>query len=1136
MRPITRTALGLTTILLMLSLAPTAQAQPPPSDLVPIAASDIPRSVCNYYSLQKLPSWPSMPFNWLNSEANVQLYVSPSLGLNVIFVGDQDIDYAQRAAQAQVSRMARRAAANDGPPGPGDDGNGGEDPGVDWSGGPWPYGTNDFWLEAVSLGTNLFNVILHGTTNGSTYLILSTESPNLQANSTWLIEGSLQGGTNDGTPFALGIATRTNSLFIRAQACDECATTALPLWWQLAYFGVTGVDPNGDHDGDGISNLDAYLNGTDPNKIKFSLSVTNQYVTGNSTPLQLHIASGWPSYIAVLVNSTNGSWEPFTATNLSVPTPTDGVYVVNVGLCGLAPTATQTWQSVTLFRDTTPLTLGLTNPAALSGSRPFIDPAGYATRSLSAITWTVVDANGGTNTGSGTLVAQDWNRLEQYHTTNWFQCLDLALALGTNWISIQAADWAGTVAVTNFTYVFDTNGDTIAPAVTLVWPQDGTLASGDNLTVHAWMDDDTAAVALQYTNSDGILQTVNALVERGGNVWVRNVPLIAGTNSFTFAATDAAGNVSITNFSVVQSSVALTVTPLSQDQMQYGYARVTGSVGDSACTVAVNGVQGTNYGDGTWAVDNVPLAVGGAIALLTTAGLPGGVSLQTLLEQDREPIVFTQSYGLGQDYTYICEMSNGVGQATFTGEHIMDWTRGAGGTSSKLATEVCAAGVITMETVTVWPADNGYIPSLPGQEVRNWYFNGVLWDTSTSTVNAPSVEWMEQSTAGGQCPAGYVGTYSASSSRQVKLFTGGSAARQRLGLFNLSAHLAVESTPFGSVESWNGLGDFQPFLLSDVPPVSVASEQISLGGLGKLDSGGDLATLQLDGLELVATPEVVSSTSARAAASSPAAGGSAGASHTGALPSKEKYRLVSETVCTLANDPARLCLGVAERVKISLAPELSWPGYMDVTWRTSAGSVSPWFGNGTLLTAPSNTATATVTMGYKAVRWPITFDVREPSGVKATLRGPPEAFAPGSVGAGMYIDVVLQPTNVSFRWVQIEEPVASATGRTGYFIDHAPPDHDLAHGAGVWHPVLCNNLVSDDAFDHAWSAGWPIGQEGSNTWPIKPLWRIADDTKTHSLSGWTDQVHTLYSDGTMKVEKLGHTVTRHTYESTGTAQ
>lgn len=38
----------------------------------------------------------------------------------------------------------------------------------------------------------------------------------------------------------------------------------LPDWWQWTYFGHLGVDPNGDADGDGVSNLQEYQNGTVP--------------------------------------------------------------------------------------------------------------------------------------------------------------------------------------------------------------------------------------------------------------------------------------------------------------------------------------------------------------------------------------------------------------------------------------------------------------------------------------------------------------------------------------------------------------------------------------------------------------------------------------------------------------------------------------------------------------------------------------------------------------------------------------------------------------------------------------------------------------------------------------------------------
>jgi hypothetical protein len=54
MKPINHAILGLAAILLALSLASPTQGQSLPSDLVPIAASDIPRLGPTYYSIQKL--------------------------------------------------------------------------------------------------------------------------------------------------------------------------------------------------------------------------------------------------------------------------------------------------------------------------------------------------------------------------------------------------------------------------------------------------------------------------------------------------------------------------------------------------------------------------------------------------------------------------------------------------------------------------------------------------------------------------------------------------------------------------------------------------------------------------------------------------------------------------------------------------------------------------------------------------------------------------------------------------------------------------------------------------------------------------------------------------------------------------
>jgi hypothetical protein len=240
--------------------------------------------------------------------------------------------------------------------------------------------------------------------------------------------------------------------------------------WQPNYFGATGLDPLS-LDPLGRTLLDDWLNGWDPNIIRSTLSVTNKYVNGTGVPVGLNILGGAPSYMKMLVNETNAAatnWQAFTSTNLWVPTPTDGSYVINVGLCGLATNATPSWQSVTVRRDDSPLILMLTNFGPWTGSSPYTDPAGYTTRALKALTWTVENLYY-TNNGYGSVVAASWDLADRFHTTNWFQCLDLPLESGANQISIQAVDWLGNVAVTNYTYWLNCDPDR-TPVLNLVWP------------------------------------------------------------------------------------------------------------------------------------------------------------------------------------------------------------------------------------------------------------------------------------------------------------------------------------------------------------------------------------------------------------------------------------------------------------------------------------------------------------------------------------------------------------------------------------------------------------------------------------------------------------------------------------------
>ena len=106
--------------------------------------------------------------------------------------------------------------------------------------------------------------------------------------------------------------------------------------------------------------------------------------------------------------------------------------------------------------------------------------------------------------------------------------------------------------------------------------------SGTNITIRGTMSDECGTIQATVIGGDGSTNVVEGLVERNQNFWIENVPL-NGTNQITLKATDAAGNVTTTNFTVYPAAIQLkiTYTPTG-DALWQRTGTVGGTVSDPA--------------------------------------------------------------------------------------------------------------------------------------------------------------------------------------------------------------------------------------------------------------------------------------------------------------------------------------------------------------------------------------------------------------------------------------------------------------------------------------------------------------------------------------------------------------------------
>jgi hypothetical protein len=238
-----------------------------------------------------------------------------------------------------------------------------------------------------------------------------------------------------------------------------------------------------DTDADGISDAcEKLVTGTDPQTadataISFSLSLPYDYVNNRMVTGAVTVLSGFPTLMTVLIDPTNfdgAVWVPLTSTVTVDLGSADGRKEVWVGLSGPVPNIEPAWQATHVTLATAAPVLIITNPISLTDSRPMIQLQGYSATPLASLFYDVTnDAGASVINGQGFVVDEYYDTNTFAFTTNFFQCFDIPLALGSNTIILRATDRAGNTALTNLSYTFSTNADTTAPVITLAWPQDG---------------------------------------------------------------------------------------------------------------------------------------------------------------------------------------------------------------------------------------------------------------------------------------------------------------------------------------------------------------------------------------------------------------------------------------------------------------------------------------------------------------------------------------------------------------------------------------------------------------------------------------------------------------------------------------
>ena len=572
---------------------------------------------------------------------------------------------------------------------------------------------------------------------------------------------------------------------------------------------------------------------------------------------------------------------------------------------------------------------------------------------------------------------------------------------------------------------------------------------------------------------------------------MKGMCLNAGTNHVTLSVTNAAGLSSSTNFVVFNSDMTLSLTSISGD-LWLPYVSVGGIVSDPSASIWVNGILGTNNGDGTWNANAVPVSPSGEASFDLQALSDDADELDASTNWDKADEVLLDS----GSWTCSNYWNEDAGTNTFeSSEEDWSWSANSGG--SGMAGESAQGGYHEQWNYQIAPDfsvpfvmytnSDGYVSFGNGFDISG-FANDYSWQQEIGTLTAygynPNDIWNK-----------------GSATVKVMFHTGGIITAGSQSFYEASG-LATEEVPGRS----SVFGIFSN-------GTNIIPQQTYVVGLGEdLDADGEAWAV----LPNPPTVEVTLKAQVPRHKMSPGAGRSSPVSWT------------ANPALTDINR-SRTHIGVGEEVSLSFNPSLN----RNAAWQTSAGGLfntnytSNWF------TAPSNTsqtATITATVKGKTLSFP-SFSVKTPSGIDHANIAGTNSLSLGTAGVDYINNVWVSPTSVSFYRVCTYEVGEIATNASGYFANTniwpaSALDHGQ-HGANHWSSLAWNNEFQDHTSCEVCPPPW---SSGNYTWPIPVVWQVGLTVMASNCPiGWNqDQAFSIDANGTVSINKFGIGMTRTT--------